>query len=72
MKIIKNILWRVCLLFIVLSLKQSFAYNWPFRENGVDTIEQKIRQTVGAYRTGTPPDFIEELTFVQMIPQIKR
>jgi len=35
-------------LFVILQVSNLFAYPWPFKQT--TTNQQKIRQTVGAYR----------------------
>jgi len=43
---------RIACLFGLLLVvpHRLFAYNWPFKEAGVFTKQQKIRATLGAYR----------------------
>jgi hypothetical protein len=47
-KIFSNVFFSLSIL--VLWTNIVFGYPWPFLENGTNTIEQKIRQTIGAYR----------------------
>ena len=41
---------KLIYLYIFISTVRLYGYNWPFKENENFTTEQKIRQTLGAYR----------------------
>ena len=52
MKILKLYLIFVITIFIFSnSYCYQYSYNWPFKENNDFITQQKIRQTLGAYRT---------------------
>jgi len=38
------------LVFVLFIASSCFGYNWAFKEGGAQTVEQRIRQTVGAKR----------------------
>lgn len=52
-KFIKSLIPFV--IIVCFTAIKGYAYDWPFEEGGSQTVEQKIRQTVGAARGDDPP-----------------